>query len=203
MTCSNPLRRVRWSWALPLIALAITASLIIAAQRDVTAFWAAHPGFSDTPWELQSPATLVAQALNGPAFFWPLACDWARLPGVILFWAWLGHGVDRRLRGEKIISRSRFRRVIGNSVMLSIAAFFTFVFLMLLRGQGLLPFDRAFYGLMRTAARAPWNMKLRLTAWDWYVSLVWSLVYVVYFGTGLLRALTATSLKSSVGPALP
>lgn len=38
-------------------------------------------------------------------------------------------------------------------------------------------------------------MKLRLTAWGWYVGLVWSLVYVFYFGANLFRAVTATSPK--------
>lgn len=206
MTCRNLLRRVRWSWALPLIASAITAGLIIAALRDNTAFWAAHPGISDTPWEFQSPATLVAQALNGPAFFLfgPLPYDWIRIPGVVLFWAWLGRGIDRRLRREKTkIKAYRFSRIVGNSVMLSIAALFTFLFLTLLHEQTVLPFEHGFYGLIRSVAAAPWNMKLRLTAWGWYVGLVWSLVYVFYFGANLLRAVTATSPKSDVRPALP
>lgn len=91
---------------------------------------------------------------------------------------------------------SRFSRIVSNSVMLFIAALFTFVFLTLLHRQSILPFDRGFYGLIRSAAAAPWNMKLRLTAWGWYVGVVWSLVYVFYFGANLLRAATATSLKA-------
>ena len=73
MTRPNLFRRVRWSWTLPLIASTITASLIVVAVRDNAAFFAAHPGISDSPGEYQSPASLLAQILNGPGIFLPLA----------------------------------------------------------------------------------------------------------------------------------
>jgi hypothetical protein len=206
MSLPNLLRRVRWSWTLPPVALAVTASLMIAAIRDNAAFWAAHPGISDTPWEFQSPATLLAQILNGPGFFFPspfgaIDAEWLRLPSVALFWAWLGRGLDRKLRGEQTKMKSpRSRRVAWNLVMLGVAALFGFEFLRLLHMQTLLPFDNAFHGLMWSS---PWNVKLRLTASGWYVGLAWSVVYVFYFGLKLFRAITAaTPMKSDVRSAL-
>lgn len=93
----NLLGRVRWCLVLPLVVSAITAGLIIVAQRDNAAFLAAHPGISAS--EFQSPAALLAQALNGPVFFYPhslglLDAGWIRLPGVVLFWAWLGSDAE-------------------------------------------------------------------------------------------------------------
>jgi hypothetical protein len=203
MTRPNLLRRVRWSWTLPLIASTITASLIVVAVRDNAAFWAAHPGISDTPGAFQSPASLLAQFLNGPGFFFPspfgpIDADWIRLPGVALFWAWLGRGLDRRLRGEptKIESR-RSRRLAWNLVMLGVAALFVFGFLRLLHMQALWPFDDAFHGLMWSR---PWNVKLRSTTSGWYVGLAWSAVYVFYFAVNSVRALTTVQPMNSNVP---
>jgi hypothetical protein len=203
MTRPNLLRRVRWSWTLPLIASTITASLIVVAVRDNAAFWAAHPGISDTPGEFQSPASLLAQILNGPGFFFPwpfgpIDADWIRLPGVALFWAWLGRGLDRRLRGEQTKMKSRrSRRLAWNLVMLGVAALFALEFLRQLHMQTLLPFDNAFHGLMWST---PWNVKLRLTASGWYVELAWSVVYVFYFAVNSLRALTTVQPMNSNVP---
>ena len=200
MTRPNLLRRVRWSWTLPLVASTITASLIVVAVRDNAAFFAAHPGISDTPGEFQSPASLLAQILNGPGFFfpWPFApidADWIRLPGVALFWAWLGRGLDRRLRGEHTEMKSRrSRRLAWNLVMLGVAALFAFEFLRQLHMQTLLPFDNAFHGVMWST---PWNVKLRMTASGWYVGLAWSVVYVFYFAVNSLRALTTVRPMNS------
>ena len=193
MASPNLLRRVRWSWTLPLLTSTITVSLILAAMRDNAAFWAAHPGLTDTPGALQSPATLLAQMLNGPGFFFPspfapLYADWIRLPGVLLFWVWLGRGLDHRVRRERTKMKSpRSRRVVWNLVMLGAGALFAFEFLRLLHMQTLLPFDNAFYGLMLSSPR---NVKLRLTASGWYVGLTWSVAYVFYFAVNLRRAIT-------------
>lgn len=182
------------------MASAVTAVLMVAAVRDRRAFWAAHPGLTDTPGEFQSLATLLAQMLNGPGFFFPspfgpIDVDWIRLPGIALFWAWLGRGIDRMVRGESAKSKaSRFRQTVSNSVLLCIAALFTFEFSRLLHMQTLLPFDRGFHGLMWNA---PWNVKLRLTASGWYVGLAWSITYVFYFAAKSLRALTTTQPVNS------
>jgi hypothetical protein len=203
MTSPNLLRRVRWTWTLPLVASAITVSLIVAAVRENAAFWAAHPGLTDTPGMLQSPAFLLAQILNGPGFFFPspfgaIDAEWLRLPGVALFWAWLGRGLDRRLRGEQTkMKNPSSRRVAWNLVMLGVAALFVFEFLRLLHMQTLLPFANAFHGLMWST---PWNVKLRLTASGWYVGLAWSVLYVFYFAVNLLRALTTAQPMSSDVP---
>lgn len=203
MTRPNLLRRFRWSWTLPLIASSVTAVLIFVAVRDMRAFWAAHPGLTDTPGAFQSPATLLAQMLNGPGFFFPWSfapvdADWIRLPGVALFWAWLGRGLDRRLRGEQTkTSDSRSRQLAWNLVMLGIAALFVFEFLRILHMQILLPFDNAFHGVMWST---PWDVKLRLTVSGWYVGLAWSVVYAFYFAVNSLRALTMPKPTSSNVP---
>ena len=201
MISTNRRRRIRWSRTLPLVAAAVTAGLIVAAKRDNAAFWAAHRGISDTPWEFQSPATLLAQMLNGPGFFFPspfgpISAELIRLPGVALFWAWLGRGIDRKLDHEQTKAKSLRSQVIGNSVMLAIASLFAFEFLKLLHMQTLLPFDNGFHGLMWST---PWILKLRLTAFAWYVGLAWSMVYVSYFGMRLLRSLkTAQPMNGRV-----
>jgi len=193
MTQLDLLRRVRWSWTLPLFASTVTAVLMVVAVHDSATFWADHPGLTDTPGEFQSPATLLAQILNGPGFFFPspfgpIDADWIRLPGVALFWAWLGRGLDRRLRGEQTkITGARSRRLAFNLVMLGIAALFAFEFLRILHMQALLPFDNAFRGLMWSSQ---WDVKLRLTPLGWYIGLAWSVVYVLYFAVKSLRALT-------------
>jgi hypothetical protein len=138
MTSPNPLRRVRWAWALPLLALAVNVGLVLLAVRQNTAFLSAHPGVS---WYRQAPATLFAQLLNGPGFFlpWPFApldADWIRLPGVILFWAWLGRGLDRRLRGVQTKSNhSSFRRGLSYAAVLGLAMLFAWGFLTCLHRQ--------------------------------------------------------------------
>jgi hypothetical protein len=107
-------------------------------------------------------SSLLAQILNGPGFFFPwpfgpIDADWIRLPGVALFWAWLGRGLDRRLRGEQTkMKNRRSRRLAWNLVMLGVAALFAFEFLRQLHMQTLLPFDNAFHGLMWST---PWNVK--------------------------------------------
>lgn len=203
MTRPNLLRRFRWSWTLPLIASSVTAVLIVAAVRDMRTFWAAHPGLTDTPGEYQSPATLLAQMLNGPGFFfpWPFSpidADWIRLPGAALFWGWLGRGLDRRLRGEQTkMNNPRSRRLAWNLVMLGVAALFAFEFLRMLHMQTILPFDNAFHGVLWST---PWNVKLRLAASGWYVGLAWSVVYVFYFAVNSLRALTTAQPMNSNVP---
>jgi hypothetical protein len=203
MTRPNLLRRVRWSWTLPLVASTVTAFLFVAAVRDNAAFWAAHPRISDTPGEFQSLPSLLAQILNGPGLFFPwpfgpIDADWSRLPGVALFWAWLGRGLDRRLRGEHIkVKTPRSGRIALNLVMLAVAVLFAFEFLRLLHVQTLLPFDNAFRPVMWST---PWNVKLRLTASGWYVGVAWSVVCVFYFAVNSLRALTMAQPINSDAP---
>jgi hypothetical protein len=52
-------RRIRWKWWLPIITGSITTVLLFLAAAQETMFWAQHPGFTDTPWELQQPAQLL------------------------------------------------------------------------------------------------------------------------------------------------
>jgi len=87
-----------------------TALLMLLALKQEQQFW---PGrLSDTPWAFQPPARLAAELLNGPGFYltFPLPgiklfgqhlYDFGRLPGVALFWTWIGWKLDGRLSGNR------------------------------------------------------------------------------------------------------
>ncbi len=190
MTTPNPLRHVRWAWTLPLVVLAANASLMVLAIHQNAAFVAAHPGAAIG--ELQAPATLLAQVLDGPGFFLPspfgpLDADWIRLPGVVLFWAWLGRGLDRKLcRVRPGINRSGFRRGVFCAAMFGLALLFTWGFLRFLHRQSMLPTEFVFHNFLWNV---PWWIKLRLVELGWYVGLAWSAVYVFYFGSKLISIL--------------
>jgi hypothetical protein len=181
------LRRVRWACTLPVVAAVVTCVLIRLAVYQNAAFWATHPGLTDTPGAFQTPATLLAQVLNGPGFFlpWPFGPidnDWLRLPGVVVFWTWLGLAIDRRIRSGPSAKLSTFRRRVFNAAMLGLAAALSFGFLRCLHGQQLLPTDSGFHSFF---SGVPWAVRLHLTASGWYVGLAWSLVYVLYFACSL------------------
>jgi len=105
MSVSSLAERVRWVWALPILAVVLTSGLIFLAKHQDVPFWATHPGISDTPGEFQLPARFFEQLINGPGFYFPMPYEFvngfARLLGVALFWAWLGVGLDRRLHGVR------------------------------------------------------------------------------------------------------
>jgi hypothetical protein len=196
MTSPDPLRRVRWVWALPLLATTATAILVVLALRQNAAFSIAHPHFSDTPWELQAPATLLAELLNGPGFFFPspfgpLDADWIRLPGVALFWTWLGRGLDRKLHGRRSPTNDTgLRPILFPAVMFVLAVLFAWEFMRLLHMQMLLPSDAGFHNFF---AKTHWEILVHLTVMGWYVGLAWSIVYAFYFGGKLLAALIAAN----------
>jgi len=196
MSTATFLKHVRWVWTLPILAVAATTVLVSLAVHQNAAFVATHAGLTDTPGELQAPATLFAQILNGPGFFFPspfgpLRADWIRLPGVALFWAWIGWQLDERLRvNQKVRTRSRVVRTVVASTMFLLAALFVLQFIRCLHTQQLLPQDPAFQSLLWNA---PWEVRLHLTASGWYVGLIWSLVYLVYFARQLFSILKRRS----------
>jgi hypothetical protein len=120
------------SWALPILAVVLTSGLIFLAEHQDAAFWATHPGISDTPGEFQPPARLFEQLINGSGFYFPMPYEFvygfARLLGVALFWAWLGVGLDRRLHGVRThFIRSRFRRAATYAASLPVRVLYKLV----------------------------------------------------------------------------
>lgn len=190
MTLSSSLRSVRWVWTLPILAVAVTASLMVLAVRQDGAFRAANPGVAY--WEYQAPARLAAQVINGPGYFLPspfapVGYDWIRLPGVVLFWAWIGRGLDRKLRRTAPkISKSSFRRGISYVALLGLAVLFACEFFKLLRSGGMLPSGLLFQSLV---CFGTWERSVRASEWRLYVGLLWTLVYAFYFGYKLLSTL--------------
>lgn len=194
MITSNSLRNVRWKLALPILALSVTVGLMSLAVRQEFAFSAAYRGVTDTPGQFQAPATLFVQVINGPGFFLPSPFarldanfDWFRLPGVALFWAWLGWGLDRRIRGIRSSTiEFSLRRVIFFAAMTGLAMVFTWGFLKSLHTQDLLPSEMRFHLFWGSVS---WRNKLHLTETGFYVGLIWSVLYVFYFGYKLLSTL--------------
>lgn len=130
---SSVLKRIRWAWALPILAVALTSGLIVLAEHQDAAFWATHPGSSDTPAEFQAPARFFEQLINGPGFYFPMPYEFvygfARLLGVALFWAWLGVGLDRRLHGARShVIQSRLCRAATYTTLLGLTVLFAWRF---------------------------------------------------------------------------
>jgi len=169
--------RLPWRWLLPLIMCAITFGLSRVALRQEAEFWRAHPGFTDTPQELEQPADFLAKILDGPGYY---LAGWSdgetgRLLGVAILWFWLGWGLDRRLRGlRQTVIRSPVARAVVYLLLLSLASVFTLAAFSEVHMHGP-PFD-------------PWTWKwvrlmgLRASILGAYVAFVWGAIYVVYFG---------------------
>lgn len=187
MSLSKRLRRIRWAWTLPILAVAMTSDLIVLAQHQDAVFWAAHPGISDTPGEFQAPARFFEQVISGPGFYFPMPYEFvygfARLLGVALFWSWLGVGIDRRLQGVRShIIQSRFHRGAIYTALLIVAIFFAWRFFEYLRMREWLPSQTLYHVLLA------WG--LRLAALGVYIELAWAIVYILYFGYKLSCTLT-------------
>jgi len=174
--------------------------MIVAAKQDQE-FWAAHPHFSDTPWEVQAPARLFAQLLNGPSFylsFWTGAFDAfglyfpdvGRLPGVVLFWSWVGWAVDRRLQGTRTpFVRSRLVRSAFYAVALVLTGMFAWGALDYLHMHMLLPPKQLWRDVV--------SVKLRSSAWGVYAMLPWSAALIFYFAFKLVVTLNSSSLAET------
>ena len=195
MSLSNYLRRVRWAWALPITAVAVTASLIVLARSQDLAFWVAHPGISDTPGEFQAPARFFEQLISGPGFYFPIPYEYvhgfARLPGVALFWAWLGLGLDRRLHGVRShIIRSSFWRGATYALLLGVAALFAWKFYSSLPVTMWLPSTTLFQVISR--------YRLRVSALGVYVEFAWAVLFLLYFGYKLISTIIERPLLRKV-----
>jgi hypothetical protein len=173
----------------------MAASLTILAARQDAAFWKAHPGISDTPWEFQPPARFFEQLLNGPGYYVPFPffyysnghADFARLPGIALFWMWIGWALDRRLRGVRSpVIRSRSRRVTSYLALFGLASFFAWRYFTNMRltwpFPSMLPWQ-----VLKAIAANPFYLHYSLLGM--YVGLAWAVSYAIYFVWKLIATL--------------
>jgi hypothetical protein len=181
---------IRWKTWLPIVAVAITTLLIFLSAAQETMFWAAHPGFTDTPSELQQPAKLFAELLNGPSFLfdfsrldlsmWGMPVDgFGRLPLVAIFWTWLGWALDRRLRGTHTpLIRLRWLRAALYAGLLVLTGLFIYSALTFLN------FHEFFSA---KTLRAYWDaLGLRGFELGVFAMLAWAVGYLFLFGYKLL-----------------
>ena len=192
MNSSSLLRRIQWKWALPILAVTCSAALMVLARRQDDAFWTAHPGISDTPWEFQAPARCIVQLLNGPGFYIPFFfnewtstyAEFARLPSIALFWTWLGWALDRRLKGNvSPLIKSRFFRAVSYTMLLVVACCFAWLFFHNLDIHQLLP-SRILWREVRAFG-------LRASVVGIYVGLGWSVAYGLFFSLKLISTLAS------------
>ena len=175
-------RKLRWMWVLPIVMLFATALLIFLASTQEDQFWASHPGLTDTPWEFQPPARLVAQLVNGPGFYLTFFLpgikvfghrlhDLGRLGGVAIFWTWIGWGLDSRFRGTtRVIIKSPWRRASVYALLLGLSV--TFIWAIVLRLNSPSPM---LWELLHS-----WGLWMSFLG-D-YANLIWLVAGAVYFG---------------------
>ncbi len=182
-------QRIPWIVALPVFAVAITGILLFLAAVQEEQFWTEHPGFTDTPMELQTPAELFAELLNGPSFLFNLPVHGidilgisvytGRLPAVAIFWTWIGWAVDRRLRDAHwLLVKPLWLRRVSYVALLAFAVFFIWAMLEVIASQQLLPskFLWAYLGAL----------KLHASVLRAYAMLAWAVAYALYLGRKIL-----------------
>jgi hypothetical protein len=195
MTTATILRSIRWAWTLPILTVAVTLILMIVGAKQDQEFWAAHAGFSDTPWEYQAPAKLFAQLLNGPIFylsprlggfnaFGVYLPDVGRLLGIALFWAWVGWALDRRLLGATPFVRSRLLRGTLYGGMLLLTCLFAWALHDYLELHMLLP-SQLGHSLV--------FMKLHSSMLGLYAMFLWVAGFAFYFARKFVVTLTRRS----------
>jgi hypothetical protein len=201
MASGSILRAVRWARVLPVLAVGITSVLMILAAKQNEEIWATYARHSDTPQEFQAPARLFAQILNGPGFFFTVwrggfeafglyFSDVGRLLGVVLFWCWVGWALDRRLRGTCApFIRSRLVRGSLYATLLGLSCMFAGLILEDLHSRMLFPAGHVWRFVVAVG--------LRYSAWNFYVFLLWTFAFVLYFGRKLLVAITSPTLPKS------
>ncbi len=194
-------RVVRWTQVLPVLAVAFTSVLMIIAARQDQEIWATYARHSDTPQEFQAPARLFAQVLNGPSFyftFWRGGFeafglyfpDSGRLLGVALFWYWVGWAFDRRLRGIRApFIKSRLVRSALYATLLVLSSLFAWLILEDMQARMLFPAAHVWRFLVAVG--------LHYSAWNFYVALLWTFAFILYFGRKLFIAITPPTLPES------
>lgn len=192
--------RFRWTWLLPSAMVAITVVLMIVNMKQEAEFWAAHRGLTDTPGEIQQPARLLAELLNGPGFFLSFWIpdmpalgrfyDSGRLFGIAFFWILIGWLLDRRHRGVGTpVIRIRWIRAAFHSLLLLISILLIWAILLSLRSQEMLP-TQSLLGVLRA-------LGVRATVLGNYAILIWATGGAAYFGKELVRTIKARPRQST------
>ena len=183
-------RKVRWLWNLPTGMSAITIVLMVLTPIQETKFWEDH--HTARYWEVQPPARLFAELLNGPGFFLTYRLrgiqlfgqdvyDFGRLVGVVIFWTWIGWALDRRLAGIRMpIIKLRWLRASIYAVLVGLVALFIGAVLSDLHSLQMLP-STLLWAHLRT-----WGLHASVLAR--YVMLAWAAVGFVFFSKQMLTA---------------
>jgi hypothetical protein len=182
-------RQVRWMCTLPVVMLLVTVVLMfLASGQELKA-----PHASDTPFAFQPPARLFAELINGPGFYLTFLVpgltlfgrhlyDFGRLLGVIIFWTWIGWGLDGRFRGtRKALIRVRWVRAGVHAMFLSSCVLLIWGTLSNLHSLRLLPSHLLWRELLITGL---WHAVLAR-----YAAMAWLLLGAIYFCTQFLAAL--------------
>lgn len=183
------IRRIRWIVVLPILATAMSGALFFLAAVQEAEFWTAHPGFTDTPWELQQPARLFAELLNGPIFYFDVwgsihvfglyLEDFGRLPFIAVFWTWIGWALDRKLRGVHTpVVKFRWLRGTLYIALLALMGLIIYACVLEVNSQELFTLE-----MLQSYWR---GLGLRAFVFRDYGMLVWAIGYVLYFGQKLL-----------------
>ncbi len=176
-------------WALPvLMSLATTVLIFLASRQELKA---PHP--SDTPFAYQPPARLFSELLNGPGFYLTFLVpgltlfgerlyDLGRLIGIVVFWTWIGWGLDGRFRGtSKAIIRIAWVRAGIYAVLLTSCLLLIGGTVLDLHSDGLLFSHLLWDELLATG--------LWLATLAKYAAMPWLFTGAIYFCTQFLTAL--------------
>ena len=107
----------RWAYRLPVIAMGVTAALLVYAHLQDEAVFHSNPGFRGYHAIHFAPAWTVAGTLNGPAFslggliqlrYPPPYCNFGRLLTVGVFWFFVGWAIDVRQRDQVLVGNRRW-----------------------------------------------------------------------------------------------
>jgi len=173
-TISRAVTRTRWRVLLPVAMLAISAFLMVLAEKEQPMLRGMGTG-----WDV--PARVINSLVNGPGFYLSgllpltpaalnrrLSYDADRLFGIVLFWFLIGLSLDRRANEQALDLRHPIRAGVLFTFAALVCGFFGV-------GLGIVAFrDPTFWRLLAEyPLRTPNTMELGL--------VVWLLVFCRYF----------------------
>ena len=180
---TDPRTRMRWRVLLPVAMLALSASLMVLAEKQQPMLRGMGTG-----WE--TPARVINSLINGPGFYvgglirlpipypygW-LNYDGDRILGIALFWFLIGLSIDRRANKQALDQRHPIRAGVLFTFAALVCGFFGV-------GLGIVAFrDPTFWRLVAEyPLRTEHTMELGF--------VVWLLVFCCYFAK---RAFIAAS----------
>jgi hypothetical protein len=146
------------------------------------------------------PATIAAAIISGPGYIitpflpmprslhWDLNPEMVRLPGIAIFWYFVGWAIDRRLREKRAFSQTRPR-----------TALLMFGLLGLLAGSLSVLFV---FGTIQTLRYEPTVLRRPFPSIHWVgiAEIPWMLALTAYAGVKVFRAFQAIPSGSSPTP---